>query len=48
MPSALPWISQSRKQADSPYHTFMPPLVGTPCEIAALNLYLDTLSVPQK
>jgi mono/diheme cytochrome c family protein len=28
---------------DSPYHAFMPPLVGTAGEIAALNLYLDSL-----
>ncbi|TAN37306.1 MAG: hypothetical protein EPN23_06270 [Verrucomicrobia bacterium] len=33
---------------DSPYHAFMPPLVGTTNEIAALNLYLDTLAAPAK
>ena len=31
---------------DSPYHAFMPPLVGTLGEIAALNLYLDSLVAP--
>ena len=33
-------------KADSPYHAFMPPLVGIPGEIAALNLYLDCLVTP--
>jgi len=33
---------------DSAYSVFMPPLVGTSNEIAALNLYLDTLAAPQK
>jgi cytochrome bd-type quinol oxidase subunit 1/mono/diheme cytochrome c family protein len=31
---------------DSAYSVFMPPLVGTSNEIAALNLYLDTLTAP--
>ena len=31
---------------DSPYHAFMPPLVGTPAEITALNVYLDSLAAP--
>ncbi len=31
---------------DSPYHAFMPPLVGTKEEIAALGDYLATLSQP--
>jgi len=32
---------------DSPYHAFMPPLVGTPPEIDALGDYLLTLSQPE-
>ena len=28
---------------DSPYHAFMPPLAGTAGEVAALNLFLDSL-----
>ena len=32
---------------DSPYHAFMPPLVGTPPEIDALGDYLLTLSHPE-
>ena len=31
---------------DSPYHAFMPPLVGTANEVTALNLFLDTLVAP--
>jgi mono/diheme cytochrome c family protein len=31
---------------DSPYKTFMPPLVGTDSEIQALGDYLETLSLP--
>jgi mono/diheme cytochrome c family protein len=31
---------------DSPYRAFMPPLVGTQGEIAALNLFLDRFAAP--
>jgi mono/diheme cytochrome c family protein len=31
-------------RADSPYRRFMPPLVGTPQEIEALRIYLDSLA----
>jgi hypothetical protein len=31
-------------KADSPYHAYMPPLVGTDQEVDALKLYLLTLN----
>jgi mono/diheme cytochrome c family protein len=31
-------------EADSPYHAYMPPLVGTPEEIAALAAYLTEMA----
>jgi hypothetical protein len=41
-------ITMLRKHdADSPYHNFMPPLVGTDDEVAALQAYLGQINGPK-
>lgn len=42
--NVLKMLHENKK--DSPYHNFMPPVVGTPEEILDLQIYLAALNPP--